>query len=88
MFVFNKKKKSYYNLKPDFFYCLFEINDYFYNLLSKQNFITLSNYVKEHLIYQLSIKIKDEFLSSILVHEFEISKRANEFKSKLVYNIY
>lgn len=77
MFVFNKKKKSNYNLKPDFFYCLFEINDYFDNLLSKQNFITLSNYVKEHLIYQLSIKIKDEFLSSILVHEFEISKRAN-----------
>lgn len=76
MFVFNKKKKSNYNLKPDFFYCLFEINDHFDNLLSKQNFITLSSYVKEYLIYQLSIKIKDEFLSSILVHEFEISKRA------------
>lgn len=76
MFEFKMSEKYEDQLQADFFYCLFEVNHHFERLINLQKFVILSDYVKEHLIYQLSIKVKDEFLSPILVHEFEISKRA------------
>ena len=77
------------NIEGNLYFCLKEINDYIEKYIKLID-APLDNFTKDHLIVQINLKIKNELLAFVLVHEFNISKRAgvldknNELKSFVI----
>ncbi|WP_291284901.1 type 2 lanthipeptide synthetase LanM [Flavobacterium sp.] len=75
------------SIKGDYFYAIYQVNEYLYDVLSKQVMevdVHLENvdYFKCEVLNQTVLFFKDNFLSFLLVHEYEIAKLSNVLSGK------